>query len=67
MCWNACEIISEKIYQEYSLEIATIKTKVFGFVWTDHLRIKIIINDERLEQVSQFIYLGCRISYQFFQ
>jgi len=26
---------------------------------------KIIINDETLEQVSQFTYLGCSISYQF--
>jgi len=30
------------------------KKKVFGFVGTDHLRTKIIINDETLEQVSQF-------------
>jgi len=42
-----------------------IKTKVFGFFGTDHLRTKIIINDETLEQVSQFTYLGCSISYQF--
>jgi len=49
----------------YNLEIATKKTKVFGFVGTDQLRTKIIINDETLEQVSQFTYLGCRISYQF--
>jgi hypothetical protein len=47
------------------LEIATKKTKVFGFVGTDHLRTKIIINDETLEQVSRFTYLGCSISYQF--
>jgi len=47
------------------LEIGTKKTKVFGFVGTDHLRTKIIINDETLEQVSQFTYLGCNISYQF--
>jgi hypothetical protein len=39
--------------------------KVFGFVETDHLRAKVIINDETLEQVSQFTYLGCSISYQF--
>ena len=44
------------------MEIATKKrTKVFGFVGTDHLRTKIIINDETLEQVSQFTYLGCSI------
>jgi len=36
---------------------------VFGFVGTDHLRTKIIINDEILDQVSQFTYLGCIISY----
>jgi hypothetical protein len=47
------------------LEIATGKTKVFGFVGTDHLRAKIIINDETLDQVSQFTNLGCSISYQF--
>jgi len=47
------------------LEIATKKTKVFGFVGTGHLRTKIIVNDETLEQVSQFTYLGCSISYQF--
>jgi len=41
------------------------KTKVFSFVGTDYLRIKIIINDETLEQISQFTYLGCSISYQF--
>jgi len=39
--------------------------KVFGFVGTDHLRAKIIINDETLDQVSQFTFLGCSISYQF--
>jgi len=53
------------ISKEYNLEIATKKTKVFGFVGTDHLRTKITINDETLEQVSQFTYLGCSISYQF--
>ena len=52
------------ISKEYNLEIATKKTKVFGFVRTDYLRTKIIINDGTLEQVSQFTYLGCSISYQ---
>ena len=47
------------------LEIATGKAKVFGFVGTDHLRAKIIINDKTLQQVSKFTYLGCSISYQF--
>jgi hypothetical protein len=38
--------------------------KVFGFAGTDHLRAKIIINDETPDQVSQFTYLGCSVSYQ---
>jgi hypothetical protein len=53
------------ISKEYNLEIATKKTKVFGFVAADPLRTKVIINDETLQQVSQFTYLGCSISYQF--
>jgi len=53
------------ISKEYNLEIATKKTKVFGFVGTDHLITKIVINDETLEQLSHFTYLGCSISYQF--
>ena len=51
--------------KEYNLEIATKKAKVFGFVGTDHIRTKIIINNETPEQVSHFTYLGCSISYQF--
>ena len=43
------------ISKEYNLGIATKKTKEFGFVGADHLRTKIIINDEILKQVSQFI------------
>jgi hypothetical protein len=49
------------ISKEYNLEIATKKTKVFGFIGTDHLRTKIIIKDETLEQVTQFTYPGCNI------
>ena len=50
------------ISKEYNLEIATKQTKVFGIVGMDHLRTKISINDETLEQESQFTYLGCSIS-----
>jgi hypothetical protein len=41
------------------------KTKLFGFIGTVHIRIKIIIKNETLEQVNQFTYPGCNISYQF--
>ena len=37
------------ISKEYNLEIATKKTKLFGFVEADHVRTKIIINDETLQ------------------
>ena len=37
---------------------------LFGFVGTDQIRAKIIIDNEKLDQVSQFTYLGCSISYQ---
>ena len=47
------------------MEIATKKTKIFGFVGADHLRTKIIMNDETPEHVNQFTYLGCNLSYQF--
>jgi len=52
------------ISKEYNLEIATKKTKVFDFVRTDHLRTKIIIRDKTIEQVSQFTYISCIITYQ---
>jgi hypothetical protein len=42
------------------------KTKVFGFVGTGRPpKNKNHFKDETLEQVSQFTYLGCSISYQF--
>ena len=42
-----------------------VSDNTYCFVGTDHLRTKIIINDKTLEQVDQFTYLGCSISYQF--
>ena len=54
-----------KISKEYNFEIAAKKTKVFGFVRTDHLRTKIITNDETPEQISQITSLSFSMSYQF--
>ena len=53
------------IYQKNTIWKLPKKTKVFGFVGTDHLRTKISMNDETLEQVNHFNYVGCSISYQF--
>jgi len=54
------------ISKEYNLEIATKKTKLFGFVGTDHIRTKIIVNYETLEKLSQFTYLCSSKSYKFY-
>ena len=51
--------------KEYNSEIGTKKKKVFGFFGKDYVRTKIVINNETLEQVSQFTYLSCSMSYQF--
>jgi hypothetical protein len=40
------------ITKEYILEIATGKTKLFVFGGTDHLRAKMIINDETLDKLA---------------
>ena len=48
------------------MEIATKRRRYLVFFFgTDHLRTKIIINEEILEQVNQFTYVGCSISYKF--
>jgi len=62
--WQRAVYSFYNISKEYNLEIATKKMKVFGFIGTDHLRTKIIINDETLEQVHQFTYLGCSAIFQ---
>lgn len=38
-------------------------TKLFGFIGTDHISAKIVINNETLYQVYHFNYLSCSISY----
>jgi len=43
------------ISKAYNFEIAAKKIKVFGFVGTDHLRTKINVNDETLEQLANLL------------
>ena len=42
------------------------KDEGIWFRWDRSHKNKIVINDETVEQVSQFTYLGCSISYQFY-
>jgi hypothetical protein len=51
------------IAKGYNLRISTKKTKVIGFKGVEHLRANIEINNQILEQVTCFNYLGCNISY----
>ena len=51
--------VSSRLFTHSEMEIYNNTTP------TDHLKLKIIIEDETLEQVSQLTYLGCSISYQF--
>jgi hypothetical protein len=51
------------IAKEYNLRLSTKKTKVLSFKGVDHIRAKIEISNQILEQVNCFNYLGCTISY----
>jgi hypothetical protein len=51
------------IAKQYNLRISTKKTKALGFKGVEHLRAKIEITNQILEQVTCFNYIGCNISY----
>jgi hypothetical protein len=50
------------ILKEYNMKISTEKTKVVATPGRHTVRTKIVIDDEKIEQVSKFKYLGCNIS-----
>ena len=49
---------------EYGLSISTNKTKTMAFKGLEPLRSKIVINNQIIEQVNIFNYLGSNISYE---
>jgi hypothetical protein len=51
------------IYTHEYVNESELKTKVLGFKGVEHLRAKIEISNQILEQVACFKYLGCNISY----
>lgn len=53
------------IGQEYNLKISKKKTKVMAFRGKYPIRTKIIIENQPIEQLSHFKYLGCDISYDY--
>ena len=50
------------IARKYKMTVSSTKTKSMA-MWGDHIqRVKIVINDNIIEQVTDFKYLGYRIS-----
>jgi hypothetical protein len=50
------------IARKYKMTISSTKTKPMA-MWGNHIqRVKIVINDNIIEQVTDFKYLGYRIS-----
>lgn len=52
------------ITEKYGLKISSNKTKTMAFKGRDPIRSKIVINNNTIEQINTFNYLGCSISYQ---
>ena len=53
----------DQIITKYDGKISTQKTKVMAHYGKDAIRTKIILRDKPLEQISNFNYLGCDITY----
>ena len=49
---------------KYGLKISSTKTKTMAFKGRNPVRSKIVINNDIIEQINTFNYLGCSISYQ---
>jgi hypothetical protein len=56
----------QKLSNNYNFNISTTKTKVIAFQWKYPIRLKIILNNKSItEQVSNFNYLGCNVTYKY--
>ena len=53
----------EQATRKFNLKFSTSKTKSMGFQGKENMRTKIVINRKIIEQVRDFNYLGCNISY----
>jgi hypothetical protein len=52
----------ENITNGFNMRISSMKTKTMALQGKNHLRFKIVIDNERIEQVSSFKYLGINVS-----
>ena len=53
----------EQATRKFNLKISTTKTKSMGFQGKEDMRTKTVMNGKTIEQVRDFNYLGCNISY----
>jgi hypothetical protein len=53
----------ENIPNGFNMRISTTKTKTMAFQGKSHIRCKTVIDNERIDQVSSFKYLGFNVSY----
>jgi hypothetical protein len=51
-----------EVLKEYNMKISTEKTKAMVTLGRDIIRTKITTDDEKIEHVIKFKYLGCNIS-----
>ena len=49
--------------RKFNLKSSTTYTKSMGFQGKEHMRTKIVMNGKIIEQVRDFNYIGCNISY----
>lgn len=54
--------ILNQIAKNYDFIISKSKTKIMAFLGKQQIRSKIVIDDQSLEQVSNFKYLGCEMN-----
>jgi hypothetical protein len=56
----------QKLSNNYNFNISTTKTEVTAFQGKYPIRSKIILNNKSItEQVSNFNYLGCNVTYKY--
>jgi hypothetical protein len=54
----------QKTVSDFDMSMSIEKTKIMAFSGKDPVRSKICINNQTLEQVNTFNYLGCILSYE---
>lgn len=59
------QTVSSRNVQIHNMTIASEEIKTMVFMDTSSVKTKILINNESVEQVVHFKYLGCNITYDY--